>query len=159
MDHLHTLNDSTPKIRCRGRDGVDPDIIFGLESKLFLDVDHHDEAHHEEVETITIHDELSNLDKSSQRVGLTRRMVEQALGLLSKDVVWRVKGFLRHVEDETQKSNVYVVNWAFGRYEMTPLDAGPSNQEIIKLTVMGERGEVKNASRRFAEELGGALQL
>ncbi len=159
MDHLHTLNDSTPKIRCRGRDGVDPDIIFGLESKLFLDVDHHDEAHHEEVETITIHDELSNLDKSSQRVGLTRRMVEQALGLLSKDVVWRVKGFLRLVEDETQKSNVYVVNWAFGRYEMTPLDAGPSNQEIIKLTVMGERGEVKNASRRFAEELGGALQL
>lgn len=156
MDHLNTLNDSTPKVRCRGRDGVDPNIIFGLESKLFLEAAPHDEGHHEEVETIMIHDELSN--RSSQRVGLTKGIVERALGLLSKDVVWRVKGFLRLLEDETQKTNIYVINWAFGRYDMTPLDAGLSDQETIKLTVMGERGEVKKASRRFAEELG-ALSL
>ncbi|KAK1229088.1 hypothetical protein PQX77_007850 [Marasmius sp. AFHP31] len=33
LDHLHTLNDLTPKIRCKGRQ-VDPDLIFGLESQL-----------------------------------------------------------------------------------------------------------------------------
>lgn len=148
MDHLNTLNDSTPKIRCRGRDGIDPNIIFGLESKLFLDAAQYDEAHNEEVETITIH------DRSSQRVGLVKGTAERALGLLSKEVIWRVKGFLRLFEDETQKSNVYVVNWAFGRYDMTLLNVGLSDEEIVKLTVMGERGEVKKASRRFAEELG-----
>lgn len=151
MDHLNTLNDLTPKIRCRGRDGVDPNIIFGLESKLFLDAGQHDEAHHEEVETITIH------DGSSQRLGLVKGTAERALGLLSKEVVWRVKGFLRLLENETQKSDIYVVNWAFGRYDMTLLNAGLSDQEIVKLTVMGERGEVKKASRRFAEELGARL--
>src|SRR6185369_5879211 len=37
LDHLNTLNDLTPKIRCKGRSGVDPNLIFGLETSLFCD--------------------------------------------------------------------------------------------------------------------------
>ncbi|KAF8622574.1 hypothetical protein AX15_006921 [Amanita polypyramis BW_CC] len=153
MDHLHTLNDLTPKIRCRGRDGVDPNIIFGLESKLYLDIDRPVEAHFEEVETITVYRGLPTPDKATR---LMKPAIEKALGLLSKEVVWRVKGFIRLAEEDeidAQSINVYAVNWAFGRYDLIPVDVRLSDQDTIKLTVMGERGEVKKASYRFAEEL------
>lgn len=55
MDHLHTLNDLTPKVKCKGREGVDPNLIFGLDTKLFSDPTFViDGSHNDEVETITI---------------------------------------------------------------------------------------------------------
>ncbi|KAG8917152.1 hypothetical protein FRC00_013976, partial [Tulasnella sp. 408] len=62
MDHLFTLNESTPKLRCDGKtgDGVDPSLIFGLDSKLWLDatpasgVNSQQQQHHSEVETATV---------------------------------------------------------------------------------------------------------
>ncbi len=59
LDHLYTLNDSTPKIKCDGKAGVDPNLIFGLDSKLFQLEDSgskmfEDGAHNDEVETLTI---------------------------------------------------------------------------------------------------------
>ncbi|KAK2463466.1 hypothetical protein APHAL10511_004552 [Amanita phalloides] len=160
IDHLNTLNDSTPKIRC-GRDGVDPNIIFGLESKLFLGMSQSPEvyhAHHDEVETIAMYRGQSTPDNPTWHPGLTKAMVEKALEFLPKEVVWRVKGFLR-LEAETQTTNVYILNWAFGRYDIVPLNTGDLDHDItIKLTVMGERGEVKKASRQFAEELGVSLE-
>ncbi|KAG8891264.1 hypothetical protein FRC00_013990, partial [Tulasnella sp. 408] len=59
MDHLFTLNESTPKLRCDGKtgDGVDPSLIFGLDSKLWLDATPAsgvNSQHHSEVETATV---------------------------------------------------------------------------------------------------------
>jgi G3E family GTPase len=114
MDHLHTLNESTPKIKCIGRTGVDPALIFGLDSKLFMihplvaepykhDDDHRQNQHnhnhpaeqHEEVETVTVLRPLmaSSCD-SSTYMSLTQSQLEAALAILPKDVVYRVKGFI-----------------------------------------------------------------
>jgi hypothetical protein len=62
MEHLNTLNELTPKIRCLGK-SVDPTLIFGLDSKLFSDTAQHPTQpimengmaqHHDEVETVTL---------------------------------------------------------------------------------------------------------
>ena len=60
LDHLNTLNDLTPKIKCKGRDGVDPNILFGLGTKLFMDNGSETAydafpLHNDEVETVTIY--------------------------------------------------------------------------------------------------------
>ena len=158
MDHLNTLNDLTPKIRCRGRNGVDSNILFGLESKLYLEMDGPIETHFEEVETITIYRDLPAPDKPDQPASLVKTTLDKALGLLSKEVVWRVKGFVRlALEEDKANINVYVVNWAFGRYDLTPLSVRLSDQYMVKLTVMGERGDVKKASHRFADTLGAGI--
>ncbi|CEL55864.1 COBW domain-containing protein C15D4,05 OS=Schizosaccharomyces pombe (strain 972 / ATCC 24843) GN=SPBC15D4.05 PE=3 SV=1 [Rhizoctonia solani AG-1 IB] len=55
LDHLGTLNDLTPKLRCQGKSGVPYNLLFGLDSKQFLDLPtHSDENHHDEVETATV---------------------------------------------------------------------------------------------------------
>ena len=77
--------------------------------------------------------------------------LEQALAGLSKETVWRVKGFVRLA------GGVCILNWAFGRHELTPLRAGGVDGDDVKLTVMGERGEVKRAARRLAEQLGASV--
>ena len=58
IDHLNTLNDLTPKVRCKGRDGVDPNLLFGLDTKLFrnpLPELALDGSHHDEVQTVTVY--------------------------------------------------------------------------------------------------------
>lgn len=115
MDHLFTLNEHTPKIKCIGRTGVDPTLLFGVDSKLFLldspgdhihaqnDHDHHEHSQegsqHDEVEVATILSipDESREEPSGQAPGslrLTREVLEQALTKLPKDVVYRVKGYV-----------------------------------------------------------------
>ncbi|KDQ53107.1 hypothetical protein JAAARDRAFT_197603 [Jaapia argillacea MUCL 33604] len=184
IDHLNTLNDTTPKIRCQGKAGVDPNIVFGLDTKLFVDSasgsDFVDVTHNHEVETVTVyrgpslgprhvdhshahglechcaengHGEVqaSNLNDSAERVEqVSEDLLLKALHTLSKETVWRVKGFVRF-----DGGGVRILNWAFGRFELTVLDDYTGEQgDIVKLTVMGERGEVKRASKRFAAALG-----
>lgn len=52
----------------------------------------------------------------------------------------------------------HVLNWAFGKYELTRmpvLDASPDLDGVsVRLTVMGERGEVTRPARMLAEGLG-----
>lgn len=185
MDDLFTLNESTPKIKSNGRSGVDPSLIFGLDSKLFtlstsdeerarwMDLSHHQE----EVETVTvrtragplpvkghIHDErcdhsadepdsLASLDRKQ----LTREVLNAALGTMNKETVYRVKGFVRFYGEEPSPV-VYILNWAFGRFEFTRLDGDAFSQldvnEDVRLTVMGERGEIRPKARMLAGALG-----
>ncbi|KAI6147019.1 CobW/HypB/UreG, nucleotide-binding domain-containing protein [Pisolithus thermaeus] len=175
LDHLNTLNDLTPKIRCNGRDGVDPNLIFGVDSKLFKDKS--DESvvvnHHEEVQTITIfrghpralphtHSHGASdcrccsvaepLGEVSQDGLLPSDAVEEtllrsALGGVSKESVWRVKGLVRF------QGGLYILNWAFGRYDLTKVDVSDMDGTVIRLTVMGERGEVRKSVDRFCNEL------
>lgn len=94
---------------------------------------------------------LAVTDVHQGRKELTRACLEEALSRLSKETVWRVKGFVRVDGEE------FILNWAFGRYDIIPLPqdgsraAAPSGQ--VKLTVMGERGEVKRAARKFSDAL------
>jgi len=178
LDHLNTLNELTPKIRCDGRNGVDPNLIFGLDSRLFLDkaehlYPHRTTSHNDEVETITLHrgsstgrphhnhvhtlNEITRstvttteLEPASKQRGesVAKEELITALDALSKELVWRVKGFVRVKEDGVQ-----ILNWAFGRFDLTPLAEQPDTAETVRLTVMGERGEVKRAVRRFCTML------
>lgn len=178
LDHLGTLNDSTPKIRCNGRDGVDPNLIFGVDTKLFQDSQRKtgilgEEIHHDEVQTVTLskgsgtsramghlcHDETCNGSHSLEATVcgaekgvsvMDEGLLRDALGGVSKETVWRIKGFVR------LESGLYILNWAFGRYELTPCgkDEEPARGYAIRLTVMGERGEVKRSIRGFSSILG-----
>ncbi|OSC99948.1 cobW-domain-containing protein [Trametes coccinea BRFM310] len=186
IDHLNTLNDTTPKVKCQGRAGVDPGLVFGLDSSLFQ-LESRDEhldgagSHHDEVETATVyagaepfargacgHEHADHAhcvhaahegareaaaDGSSHDEALSSAVAEEqlvaALSSLSKVTVWRVKGFVR------LDRGLHILNWAFGRYELTPFeDATDEHRAAVKLTVMGERGEVKRAARRLAESIG-----
>ncbi|KAF8121828.1 cobW-domain-containing protein [Boletus edulis] len=155
LDHLHTLNDLTPKIRCNGRDGVDPNLLFGVDTKLFRDSDRETsvfggEIHHDEVQTITISKGSGDGEGVS---AIEERILRDALEVVSKETVWRIKGFVR------LESGVYILNWAFGRYELTPCgkDEEPAQGYAVRLTVMGERGEVKRSINRFSKLLGACL--
>jgi G3E family GTPase len=179
---LNTLNDATPKIKCQGRNGVDYNLIFGLQSKLFLDPSsstEQDKSHHDEVETATLysggtlekhsHDHSeegcsdcknhSSHNHSRTTQGLEREVLTQALQSLSKENTWRVKGFIRLIDNNSTKPSVNILNWAFGRYELSAVKAEKAGayleeEEIIRLTLMGERGEVKRVARRFAGSIG-----
>ncbi|KAG8720880.1 hypothetical protein FRC08_017462, partial [Ceratobasidium sp. 394] len=177
IDHLSTLNDLTPKLRCQGKSGVPPDLIFGLDSKQFLDVPgsaggKQGDDHHREVETMTLHRGAADLlprnhahahahnnhahdrdddegDSTPDRPVLTSELLGDALGTLPKDAVYRVKGFVS-LQSASSGSGIFVLNWAFGRFELVPLTTSPRNPAVermapgdVLLTVMGAVGDVR----------------
>ena len=86
-----------------------------------------------------------------------------ALGQLSKECVYRVKGFVRFssarlyaAEGEEQPEGQQILNWAFGRWELVrvPTSSPEEKGELVRLTVMGERGEVRRYAKKLAEALG-----
>lgn len=192
MDHLFTLNEQTPKIKCVNRTEVDPSLLFGIDSKLFHldpshsahhlpndhshchsgeDIAHHDKQHdgsqHNEVETATI---SSNVPSSSSPLTLTMETLGRALATLPKDVVYRVKGFIPLVDllnspKSTAESDerglvtqTVILNWAFGRFETTRLAPLTSQSRELRLTIMGERGEIRRKwAGRLADALGGSV--
>ena len=178
MDHLYTLNESTPKIKCIGRTGVDPSFIFGLDTKLFTpnpshhldhihnsnhnhDHDHDlDSAHHDEVETATILQLGPPNTTTHLKPSLTREKLEEALATLPKESIYRVKGFITFARTPQSPTETFILNWAFSRFELTPFNDPPPNPgaaldgSTIRLTMMGERGEVKAKwARKLAETL------
>jgi hypothetical protein len=193
MDHLFTLNELTPKIKCSPQSGgIDPSIIFGLDSKLFAASASEKEKaawtasnHHDEVETVTvrrwnihnpneghIHDDTCGHAKALDIIiptrhdaapSLTTGTVSKALNSLNKETIYRVKGFLR-LASSTEDSNclplieTYILNWAFGRFELIPVDGNSPSEEVgdVLLTVMGERGEVRTRAQHLADALGAA---
>ena len=77
-----------------------------------------------------------------------RGSLDEALPKLSKESVWRVKGFVRLDDEE------FILNWAFGRYDLTRTSEMGDSERIIDLTAMGERGEVRRAIQPFCRSLG-----
>ena len=176
LDHINDLNDLTPKIRAEGRNGVDPSVIFGLDSKLFLEKEavYADASHHDEVETATVyigpqgdfghkhvdhacdascndHNDVTAQEHAhEQRTHIAEEVLTAALATLPKESIWRVKGFIR------TENGPRILNWAFQRFELTPIESSTALAagELLKLTVMGERGEAKRIARR---QLAGAL--
>ena len=91
--------------------------------------------------------------KADDTEGVERSLLSDALGSLSKESIWRVKGFVRLLPE----NQVYILNWAFGRYELdvcNTQDVFP----VILITVMGRRGEMKRLVHRFSEKLGASVR-
>ena len=99
-----------------------------------------------------------------------------ALRQLPKEYVYRVKGFIRFappstsasegLEPQQQQRRWWILNWAFGRWELVsapapaPAAAAADDEDedgVVRLTVMGERGEVQRYAKRLAEALGATV--
>lgn len=166
IDNLNTLNLDTPKIKCNGRNGVDPNVLFGIDSKLVRDPIPQDiEDHHDEVKTLTAyrgflptchnhehHDRESCA--SHAEVDVDKGILESALASLNKESVWRVKGFVR------LDSAIWILNWAFGRYDLTLFKGDTSfmRDASIRLTIMGDKYELNRkpipvAVKKFCADL------
>jgi len=151
---LNTLNDETPKIKCQGRNGIDPDLIFGLQSKLFLSKNKEWDTIHDEVETVAVggkgiidhrhHHHVSEVENNA----IEKSRLIEALGVLSRDSIWRAKGFVRLNDDKW-----YIVNWAFGRHELKEYEGDAPTAGSVLLTVMGAQGEVRRGCAKFVAVL------
>lgn len=91
---------------------------------------------------------------------LTKEELDELLTKLPSEDVWRVKGFLKLADKVTEDSpsSYYILNWAFGHYELHPASERMSSQlreqgVDIRLTVMGARGEARRRSRILAQKL------
>lgn len=184
MDHLFTLNEDTPKLRCVGKTGVAPSLLFGMDSKLGFESttaeEHIDVPHHTEVETATIwrgsrallkhqhvcssaecdHAHATDHDhvkpSSTNFPALTHDLLAKALTVLPKESVYRVKGFVR------LSGAMIILNWAFGRWDVVLVASDGGSEEAdspdVRLTMMGEPGEVKRTwAPRLAEAVGGTV--
>ena len=69
-----------------------------------------------------------------------------------------VKGIVRLSTSSEAGYTTHILNYAFGRHELTPAPELDNKEDFkgvsIRLTVMGERGEVTRRSKRLAESLG-----
>ncbi|KAJ2366032.1 hypothetical protein IW150_006051, partial [Coemansia sp. RSA 2607] len=139
VDHVNELNTDTPKIKADRETGVDPSVVFGIDTMLFRlserdadatqghDTDIAHEHHSQEVDLIEI--------RRSAHEGLSVPVLDTAsfvqfLKLLPADEVYRVKGIVRlsgTVADESDSTTrepsvmtdpsdgvLYIINHAFG---------------------------------------------
>ena len=141
MDHLYTLNDETPKIKCQGKNGVDLTLVFGIESKLSLERMEAAEstAVHDEVETVTVFRDGKHSHTHSHGIAdIDKDTLIQALNTLPRESVWRAKGFVKLSE------SWFSVNWAFGRYDIQEY-TGRDMEGTLRMTLMGSHESVRKA--------------
>ena len=155
LDHVYTLNENTPKIKFSVKDGIIPDVIFGLDSKLFL-LEERKEAKHAELNKhhhsreVDIIQIVKTIDSSVTQFSigpwiLTTADLDVFLTSIPQEPkeIYRVKGLVRLTpSDLSSPSILYILNYAFGRYALTPVKSTStleSNRELgLKLTVMGQ---------------------
>jgi hypothetical protein len=103
---------------------------------------------------------------------ITKEILETALSKLSFEIyrgkfpiVFRtfdaddtVKGIVRLSNPSEPWYTTYILNYAFGRHELTPVPELDTKAEFngvsVRLTIMGERGEVARRAKHLAESLG-----
>jgi len=106
---------------------------------------------------------------------LDESTLSSALRQLPKECVYRVKGFIRFTpaptagadsdsEGDARRQQWSILNWAFGRWDLVRASTSPfaaaedgDEREVVRLTVMGERGEVRRSAKRLAAALGAAV--
>lgn len=70
-----------------------------------------------------------------------------------------VKGLVRLKDQSSPRGwTTHILNYAFSRFDLTPAPSLDDDEDLagvgLRLTVMGERGEVARRAKRFAEALG-----
>lgn len=88
-----------------------------------------------------------------------------------------MKGFIRYTptptagagadsdsDGDVQRQPWWILNWAFGRWDLVRASTSPftaaedgDEREVVGLTVMGERGEVRRSAKKLAAALGAAM--
>lgn len=136
IDRVNDLNTDAPKVYVDVDKPVSPELMFGLDTKLFQlqgaghthihgDDHKHDHADHHENELDTM--DIRCFGKSESQ-GHTLADFEKFLGTLDKEDVYRLKGFVRlsgiKREDGTviEQPMVCVVNHAFGKWTIIPVE-------------------------------------
>ncbi|KAI8379280.1 CobW/HypB/UreG, nucleotide-binding domain-containing protein [Radiomyces spectabilis] len=153
MDHINELNTDTPKVKC-DKDGVSPDLIFGLDTQLFKVTNEKThqlnemvfDPHHQENE-VDLVQIVQTTDAGNNNI--TRELLDSFLKTMPKEDIYRIKGFVRDNLDK-----LYILNHAFGRFELTEVTNEETLQEAkdiqLKITVMGQdlrmyQDRIKNA--------------
>ncbi|WVR04865.1 hypothetical protein IAU60_001877 [Kwoniella sp. DSM 27419] len=169
-----------------------PEIVFGLDTKLFqlaegekatwAGVGGQGDWHGDEVETKQVYrgrkgkakahqhehgeacascEEASAEDASDEVQPLDRDLLDGQLKKLSFEI-YRVKGIVRLATNDSRGYATHILNFAFGRYELTPIPSLDEDESLagtsLRLTVMGERGEVARRARRLAEGLAAQME-
>ncbi|KAF9207033.1 hypothetical protein BGZ49_001312 [Haplosporangium sp. Z 27] len=150
IDRVNDLNTDAPKVFVNVDQPVSPELIFGLDTKLFelqgaMAPNNKDfkkeleqngtEAHHKnELDTMEI---KCFGNKSDIEANLSLEKFEKFLGTLDKEDVYRLKGFVRlsgvsNASNE-ESTHICVVNHAFGKWTIIPVpekqDLEPSKDE------------------------------
>ena len=128
IDRIRDLNDETPWIKSqKGR--VDASLIFGIEGgKMpFMEDNHHDHTSEVDVLSITLPDK-----------GCIKKAEFRKLLNAPKDEVYRMKGVF-HERSEAGPVR-YVLNWAFGRHTLTPIEHS-ADEPALRMTMILSRGE------------------
>jgi G3E family GTPase len=150
LDHVYTLNEDTPVIKAYEREdvAVDPDLVFGLDTRLFEELKEEkymidgivDDHHAREIDLIHLE---SAADESIERATL-----EEILQACPKEEIYRIKGFVK-----IGGQGLCILNFAFGRWEITSLTRNISKDERgLRLTVMLGRGEGRQWQKEFAKQ-------
>jgi len=139
IDRVNDLNTDAPKVFVNKDVPVSPELIFGLDTKLFelqgamgphnaafqkeIDPNSNSDHHENELDTMEI---KCFGEKGGEAMSLDR--FERFLGTLDKDDVYRLKGFVRlsgiKVDDDPSASTttqMCVVNHAFGKWTVIPV--------------------------------------
>jgi len=123
-------------------------LVFGLDTRLFEElkdkylIDGYADGHHSR--------EVDLIHLESIAVGPIRRdKLDGILQTCSQDEVYRIKGFV-----EIEGEGINILNFAFGRWDITPLTRSVPEEKGIRLTVMLARGEGRQWQKEFSKAFG-----
>ncbi|KAK5810299.1 CobW/HypB/UreG, nucleotide-binding domain-containing protein [Linnemannia elongata] len=137
IDRVNDLNTDAPKVLVNVDQPVSPELIFGLDTKLFqlqgptgpnnkifqdeLNQNGDKTHHRNELDTMEIKC-YGPKTRHPEKV-LKLATFEKFLGTLSKEDVYRLKGFVRlsGVTESATETTVCVVNHAFGKWTIIPV--------------------------------------
>ncbi|KAG0366146.1 hypothetical protein BGZ54_005741 [Gamsiella multidivaricata] len=120
IDRVNDLNTDAPKVFVNADQPVSPELIFGLDTKLF------------ELQGAMAPNNKAFEDEDGRAGHLSLEKFEQFLATLDKDDVYRLKGFvrlsgIRNGDGETPRILVCVINHAFGKWTIIPM---PEKQDL-----------------------------
>lgn len=121
LDDVYEVNPETPKVKT-AYGVINPNIIFGLDTKLFSTEEksheedqHNQEHHHLEAEVIEVYKDMS-FDAST-----FRKLLDE---LPSWDF-FRIKGIVK------LNARFYLVNYVLGKYDLTPYDSYQGKPKLV----------------------------
>ncbi|MCA9364974.1 MAG: GTP-binding protein [Candidatus Moranbacteria bacterium] len=127
LDDIYELNLKTPKIKT-DKGHVDPKLLFELDSQLFKTLE---EVNKEESHITHNHqyNEVELIEISFEKK-LSKNELKATLSHLPKENFYRIKGVML-VDNQT-----CILNWAFGRFQISPIKKKGVRQS--KIVFMGD---------------------